>query len=81
MLFRSRGNMAVGTLSDGSMLVRVAPDASDALTQLPHASLMEQRGKGMRGWIVVAPEGYAADADLAAWVARGAGYARGLPPK
>lgn len=79
--FLVRGNMACGTMSDGSLLVRAAPDDSDTLTALPHATLMEQRGKGMRGWITVAAEGYAADADLAAWVTRGVTYARSLPPK
>jgi hypothetical protein len=35
----------------------------------------------MHGWILVAPEAVEEDAGLAAWVARGVGYARSLPAK
>jgi hypothetical protein len=35
----------------------------------------------MRGWLRVDAAALDADADLAAWVARGARYARSQPPK
>jgi hypothetical protein len=35
----------------------------------------------MKGWILVAPDGVADDADLADWIRNGAEYARSLPAK
>jgi hypothetical protein len=35
----------------------------------------------MKGWIMVSPEGTAADDDLAGWVDAGADFASVLPPK
>jgi hypothetical protein len=35
----------------------------------------------MSGWLRVDAEDVAADIELAAWVERGVGYARSLPPK
>jgi hypothetical protein len=35
----------------------------------------------MRGWIAVAPEGFAGDADIQRWVDQGVSYAESLPAK
>ena len=35
----------------------------------------------MDGWLRVDAEGVRSEAELAPWVARGVGYARGLAPK
>jgi hypothetical protein len=35
----------------------------------------------MRGWVVVDPEGFVDDTDLAAWIDQGVAYAVSLPPK
>ena len=43
--------------------------------------LMEMRGKTMRGWLRVDSADVSSDGDLAAWVERGAAYARSLPAK
>jgi TfoX/Sxy family transcriptional regulator of competence genes len=74
------GNMAVGVIKD-DMVVRADPEQYDALLELPHARPMDFTGRPMKGWIYVAPEGLAEDADLRAWIARGVEYARSLPPK
>jgi hypothetical protein len=79
--FMLGGNMACAPMADGRLLVRVAPESSDRLGTLAHAGLMEQKGKTMRGWVMVSPAGFAGDDDLRAWVAHGADYARSLPPK
>jgi hypothetical protein len=42
---------------------------------------MEMRGRSMPGWLHVSPDHLRTDDDLAAWVDRGTGYARSLPPK
>jgi hypothetical protein len=80
LAFLLEGNMAVG-LSGEELMVRVGPDASDAALARPHTRPFDMTGRPMKGWILVAPEGVAEDADLAAWVARGVEFARSLPPK
>ena len=76
------GNMACGVMSDDKLVVRIDPDeTADALTE-PHTSEFGRPGsKPMKGFVLVAPEGYADDADLARWVDRGAARAAELPPK
>ena len=39
------------------------------------------RGRQMRGWIIVAPEGVDSDEQLAGWVERCRAFVRTLPPK
>ena len=38
-------------------------------------------GRPMKGWVLVAPEGVKTKRELGAWVQRGLGYARSLPPR
>ena len=75
------GHMAVGVSGRGGLMVRVGPDATDEALSLPHARPMDMTGRPMKGWVVVAEDGVQDDADLAAWVERGARFARSLPPK
>jgi hypothetical protein len=42
---------------------------------------MEMRGRQMAGWLRLDAPDVSGDADLAAWVERGAAYAGSLPPK
>jgi TfoX N-terminal domain len=81
LAFLIGGNMAVAASGQGGALVRVDPAESDALVATTPAEPMEMRGRSMAGWLRVAPEHLRDDDELAAWVARGAGYARSLPPK
>jgi TfoX/Sxy family transcriptional regulator of competence genes len=82
LAFLLNGNMSVAVSSQGGLLVRVAPERSQEMTAMRHASLM-QMGKRppMKGWIRVAPEGVRTKRELAAWVKRGTSYASSLPPK
>jgi hypothetical protein len=75
------GNMAIAASGQGGILVRVDPEESDALVASTSASVMEMRGRSMRGWLRVGSDDVATDADLAPWVERGTSYARLLPPK
>jgi TfoX/Sxy family transcriptional regulator of competence genes len=81
LAFLIDGNMAVAASGQGGALVRVDPAESEALVADTPAELMEMRGRGMAGWLRVAPEHLEADDSLAGWVARGTAYARSLPPK
>jgi hypothetical protein len=74
------GNMAVGVNGD-ALLVRTDPGEQEALLAEAGARVFDMTGRPMKGWLMVDPVGYASDADLRRWVARGIAYARGLPPK
>ena len=81
LAFLVGGNMAVAASGQGGVLVRVDPEESDELVATTPATLMEMRGRSMRGWLRVAPEDVQTDAELGEWVGRGTGYARSLPAK
>jgi hypothetical protein len=80
LVFLLDGHMAVG-IRGHELMVRVGADAvGDALAQ-PHARPADMGGRTMKGWIIVAPAALGDDGGLGAWVSRGVGYARSLPPK
>ena len=81
LAFLVAGNMSVGVTNRSELMVRVGADGSDEALAQPHARMFDMSGRPMPNWVVVAREGFASDADLAAWVARGVAYARSLPPK
>jgi TfoX/Sxy family transcriptional regulator of competence genes len=78
--FMVGGNMAVGVTSD-ELMVRVGKEGHDAAMARPGARIFDMSSRPMKGWVVVAAEGFATDADLDSWVAEGVSYARSLPPK
>jgi hypothetical protein len=81
LAFLIGGNMAIAASGQGGVLVRVDPDESDRLVATAGASLMEMRGRSMRGWLRVDADDVRTKARLAKWVRLGTAYARSLPPK
>jgi TfoX/Sxy family transcriptional regulator of competence genes len=81
LAFLVDGNMAVAASGQGGLMVRVDPDAAQALVASSAAREMEMRGRPMRGWLRVAEADVGTASDLEAWVRRGVAYARSLPPK
>jgi TfoX/Sxy family transcriptional regulator of competence genes len=81
LAFLVGGNMAVAVSGQGGLLVRVDPAESEALVAMTNASLMEMRGRQLRGWLRVGAEDVQTKRRLAKWVGLGATYARSLPPK
>lgn len=81
LAFLIAGHMSVAASGQGGLMVRVAPDASEALVTKPHASRLVMRGREMDGWLRVAEEGVKTKRALEPWVTRGVAYARSLPPK
>jgi TfoX/Sxy family transcriptional regulator of competence genes len=81
LAFLLGGNMAVAASGQGGLMVRCAPADTERLVAEPGASRMEMRGRSMDGWLRVTPEAVEDDGVLAAWVDRGLGFARSLPPK
>lgn len=78
--FMINGNMLIGTSKRG-LLVRVGKAAHAAAAARPHARPMEMGGRSMEGYVHVAPEGAASDADLAGWLDRALVFVETLPPK
>ena len=76
-----QGNMAVGVMSTGGLLVRVEPEEVEALLREPGVGTFGREGaKPMKGFVVVDAEDLSDD-ELADWVERGADRALSLPPK
>jgi TfoX/Sxy family transcriptional regulator of competence genes len=81
LAFLIGGNMSVAASGQGGLMVRVAPEDTDALVAKPHARRFEMRGREMQGWLRVDDEGVRTKRQLEPWVRRGVAYARTLPPK
>jgi len=81
LAFLIGGHMSVAVSGTGGLLLRCHPDETNALLAKPHAAPFEMRGRAMRGWLRIAPDGVASKRQLERWVARGVGYGRSLPPK
>ncbi len=81
LAFLLDGNMAVGISNSGELMVRVGQDASDEALARPHTRSFDMTGRPMKGWILVAVEGFATKRQLSAWVSRGVAFARTLPAK
>lgn len=71
------GKMFVGIVKD-ELMVRVGPDAHEAALGEPHARTMDFTGRPMRGYVFVAPAGYAEDPVLRQWVDRGLAHVETL---
>ncbi|AZO31216.1 TfoX/Sxy family protein [Mesorhizobium sp. M1B.F.Ca.ET.045.04.1.1] len=78
--FMINGNMLIGTSRRG-LLVRVGKEAHGEAAARLHASPMEMGGRSMEGYVHVAPEGTATDADLRGWLDRALAFVETLPPK
>jgi TfoX/Sxy family transcriptional regulator of competence genes len=81
LAFLVGGNMSVAASGQGGLMVRVEPEDTAALLAKPHTQPFEMRGREMRGWLRVDPEGVRTKRQLAPWVRRGVAYARSLPAK
>jgi TfoX/Sxy family transcriptional regulator of competence genes len=81
LAFLVRGHMAVAASGQGGLMVRVDPAETEALLTKPDARPLEMRGREMRGWVRVDPDGVRTKRQLEPWVRRGMEYARSLPPK
>ena len=78
LAFLVGGNMAVAASGQGGLMVRVAPEETDALVSRPHARPFEMRGRPMRGWLRIDPEGVRTKRQLEPWGKRGVDYAGSL---
>ncbi len=78
--FVVNGHMCCG-VAGSALMVRVGPDGRDQALTEPHVRPMEMGGRPVRGFVLIDPEGFSADAALAAWVRRGLDFIESLPAK
>ena len=57
------GNMCLGIYKD-KLILRVGDEAAAKLLKEKHIKIMYITGEPMKGWLMMAPDGYADDADL-----------------
>jgi hypothetical protein len=83
LAFLVDGKMSVAASGSGGLMVRVAPEETDALLDghQPHAEPFVMRGRPISGWLRVAAEGVQTRRQLEPWVSRSVAYARSLPAK
>ena len=78
--FLLNGNMCVGVHKE-SLIVRLDPEEAEAALREPHVGEFKVGGRPMKGWILVAPEGVADDAELNRWMERAVTFVGRLPAK
>jgi TfoX/Sxy family transcriptional regulator of competence genes len=81
LAFLLHGNMAVGIMSTGDLMVRVGAEGTDEALARPHTRLFEMRGRSMSGWVIVDVDAVKTKRQLGPWVKRGVAFASSLPPK
>jgi hypothetical protein len=78
--FMVRGHMCVGVVRD-ELMARVGPDQHAAAITRPNARPMDFTGRPMKGFIYVAPQGFATASALSDWVRLCEAFVSTLPPK
>jgi hypothetical protein len=82
LAFLVGGHMSVSASGQGGLLVRFDPAETPALLEEDGAEEFHMGNRGpMGGWLRVSSDAVSDDDALQAWVDRGVGYARSLPPK
>jgi TfoX/Sxy family transcriptional regulator of competence genes len=79
--FMSSGNILVGPMKDGGLLVRCGKQAYAATLELPGAGPMDFTGRTMSGFVLVAGDAIEDDDRLAHWIAIARDFVSTLPPK
>ena len=74
------GNMCCGVLDD-ELIVRAKPDEYERAMKRPHTRVLDFTGRPMKGFVVVRPPGWRAEAALKNWITLGIRCARSRPPK
>ena len=81
LVFMWHGNMLVGTMKDGGMLVRCGKQAYAKTLDLPGAQPMDFTGRTMSGFVLVAGDAIEDDQGLAQWIDVARSFVSTLPPK
>lgn len=79
--FMLNGNMMVGVMSTGELLVRVAPGDEKTILERPGAAPMAMGSHTMTGFVGVTDEGIETDEALKAWIAYSEAHVKAMPAK
>jgi TfoX/Sxy family transcriptional regulator of competence genes len=79
--FMLNGNMVVGAMSSGTMLMRVGPEHHEEAKLRPGAHPMHQGGREMVGFIEVTDDGTDDEDEFRAWIAFSWAIVKAMPPK
>lgn len=74
------GNMFCGVHKD-FLILRLGEDKSSNALKKPYARPFDITGKPMKGWVMIARDGYKSDPDLKAWLNQAKTFAKSLPAK
>ena len=74
------GNMFCGVHKD-FLILRLGEDKSSDPLKQPYAGPFDITGKPMKGWVMIAKDGYESDPDLKAWLNQAKAFAKSLPAK
>lgn len=78
--FMVNDHMCVGVMKDG-LLIRLGGVGADAAVKNPLVRRMEMRGREMKNFLVVSPEGVQKEKDLRGWIKKAHEFVLTLPPK
>jgi len=79
--FMRNGNMVVGPMKGGSLLVRTGKDGYEAALTREGAAAMDMGGRAMSGFVVVSGDVLEDDETLAEWIELAEAFVKTLPPK
>jgi TfoX/Sxy family transcriptional regulator of competence genes len=79
LAYMSQGKMFAGILNS-DLVVRVGPEANEAVLKGLHTRPMDFTGKPMKGYIYVSPNGIKTAVQLRKWLTKGQRFVASLPP-
>ena len=74
------GNMSCGVYNNFLILRLGEVSAAEALSNA-HTQAFAIKGRPMKGWVMVAPDGFKTEAALTAWLKKALEFAQTLPAK
>jgi hypothetical protein len=78
--FLLHGNLCLGVWK-GSLIVRLGPEQAQEALREPHVNGFNMRGRSIKGWVLVEPEGVAEDEQLGRWIEEAVKFVGKLPAK
>lgn len=79
--FMLHGNMFIGVMSTGELLVRVAPGDDELILGRSGVAPMMMGERQMKGFVGVTDEGIESDAALRRWIDYTEAHVKQMPPK
>jgi TfoX/Sxy family transcriptional regulator of competence genes len=74
------GNMFCGVHKE-FLILRLGEEKADAVLKLPHVRPFDITGRPMKGWVMVAADGFKSDGELKKWLDQARDFVRTLPAK